>query len=92
MPRINVKNAAVDERVVGANQTLLRSQMAELDLGNGYALPFRVGLGKRPPYQPGVYDIDPKSFQQSQYGDLQLGRFVDLVPWSATAPDTSKKA
>ena len=48
-----------------------------------HPLPFRVGLGSRPPYPPGEYDIDPQSFALSQYGDLILKRYVDLVPLSA---------
>lgn len=81
MPRINVKNAQVDERTInGANgKSIIRSQMAALDLGNGYELPFRVGLGQNSPYPPGIYDIDPRSYALSAYGDLTLGRYVDLV-------------
>lgn len=79
MPRINVKNAAVDERR-SPDGKIFRSQMAALDLGNGYELPFRVGLGTRPVYSVGVYDISPQSFGLSNYGDLTLSRYVDLVP------------
>lgn len=79
MPRIIVKTAAVEERRINGKDNPLRSQMAELDLGNGYALPFRVGLGSRPAYAPGEYDIDPQSFALSPYGDLTLRRYVDLV-------------
>jgi hypothetical protein len=82
MPVVTVKSAAVEERRLD-NGKIIRSQTAGLDLGNGFALPFRVGLGSRPPYQPGEYDIDPKSFGLSKYGDLELGRYVDLVPLSA---------
>lgn len=79
MPRIVVKHARVDERQLKDGK-IIRSQMAELDLGDGYGLPFRVGLGTRAVYPVGAYDIDPRSFNLSQYGDLQLGRFVDLIP------------
>lgn len=85
MPIIRVKSAAVEERHNEAKGTIIRSQTVGLDLGNGFELPFRVGLGKRPAYQPGEYDLDPKSFGLSQYGDLTLNRFVDLVPLSAQA-------
>lgn len=88
MPRIVVKSAQPDERP-GKDGKVIRSQMAEIDLGNGYALPFRVGLGNRPSYPVGVYDIDPKCFTLSQYGDLQLSRYVDLI---AVADAPSKKA
>lgn len=84
MPRILVKNAQVNERNLpgknGNGPSIIRSQMAALDLGNGYELPFRVGLGQRPAYPAGVYDIDPASFQLSDFGDLRLGRYVDLIP------------
>jgi len=86
MPRITVKNSHVHEEPIskGANAgKVIRSQRAELDLGDGYGLPFRVGLGQRPAYSAGEYDIDPRSFALSQYGDLTLGRFVDLVPVGA---------
>ena len=84
MPVITVKSAAVEERRL-ENGKIIRSQTAGLDLGNGFALPFRVGLGSRPPYQPGEYDLDPKAFGLSKYGDLELGRYVDLVPLTAKA-------
>ena len=90
MPVIRVKSNAVEERHNEAKGTIIRSQTVGLDLGNGFELPFRVGLGKRPPYQPGEYDIDPKSFGLSQYGDLQLSRFVDLVAIGAPKPVATK--
>lgn len=82
MPTIRVKNAQVHERQVNGKNgpMLIRRQMAEVDRGDGYALPFSIGLGQRPPYPPGDYDIDPQSFELSDYGDLRLGRYVDLVP------------
>lgn len=79
MPRVIIKKAQVDERLLKDGK-VLRSQMAELELGDGYGLPFRVGLGTRAVYPVGVYDIDPRSFSLSQYGDLTLSRYVDLVP------------
>jgi hypothetical protein len=89
MPRIIVKTANVDERLLDGGK-ILRSQMAALELTPDYSLPFRVGLGKRPAYAPGLYDIDPKSFGLSKYGDLELGRYVDLVPYTETAPSAKK--
>jgi hypothetical protein len=85
MPICRVKSAAVEERHNSKTNTINRSQTVGLDLGNGFELPFRVGLGSRPPYTPGEYDIDPQSFAQSQYGDLVLKRYVDLVPLQAKA-------
>ena len=78
MPRIVIKNAAVEENTTSKG-TVMRSQTAGLDLGNGYELPFRVGLGSRPAYPVGKYDIDPACFTLGQYGDLQLKRYVDLI-------------
>ncbi len=78
MPICRVKSAAVEEQQTKSG--IIRSQMVGLDLGNGFELPFRVGLGQRPSYPAGEYDIDPKSFALSNYGDLTLKRYVDLVP------------
>lgn len=82
MPTIIVKNAEVEERAInGKNgRQIIRSQTAALELGKGYALPFRVGLGQNSPYPPGEYDIDPRSFKLSPFGDLELSRYLDLVP------------
>lgn len=79
MPRCSVKTAQVIEEVNNKTGAILRSQMVGLDLGNGYELPFRVGLGQRPAYKPGEYDIDPNSFALGEYGGLTLKRYVDLV-------------
>lgn len=82
MPICTVKTAAVTENTTSTGK-IMRSQTVGLDLGNGFHLPFRVGLGSRAPYQPGEYDIDPKAFALNQYGDLTLGKYVDLVPLAA---------
>ena len=84
MPAVVIKSAQVEETVTRKGD-IMRSQTAGLDLGNGFELPFRVGLGKNPAYKPGQYDIDPKSFGLSDYGDLVLKRYVDLVPIGASA-------
>lgn len=89
MPIVIIKTAAVTETNTRSG-TIIRSQTAGLDTGDGFHMPFRVGLGSRPPYQPGEYDIDPKSFCLSQYGDLQLGRYVDLVPIGANPAPARK--
>ncbi|MCU1132423.1 G5P family DNA-binding protein [Stenotrophomonas muris] len=91
MPICRVKSAAVEERHNTKTNTINRSQTAGLDLGNGFELPFRVGLGQRPPYPAGEYDIDPQSFALSQYGDLVLKRYVDLVPLQAKAAAVQAK-
>jgi len=92
MPICIVKSATVDERSNPKTNTIMRSQMVGLDLGNGFQLPFRVGLGQRPAYPAGEYDIDPKSFALSNYGDLILGRYVDLVPVGAKSAPPPVKA
>ena len=92
MPICRVKSAAVEERHNTKTNTINRSQTAGLDLGNGFELPFRVGLGQRPPYPAGEYDIDPQSFALSEYGDLVLKRYVDLVPLQAKAAPAAAKA
>ena len=79
MPICKVKSSAVEEQTNQKTGSIMRSQMVALDLGNGYETAFRVGLGNKPPYPPGEYDIDPRSFGLSPYGNLQLNRYVDLV-------------
>ena len=94
MPICRVKSAAVEEQHNSKSNSIMRSQTVGLDLGNGFELPFRVGIGQRPAYAPGEYDIDPKSFALGPYGDLILKRYVDLVPLSAkpAAPAAAAKA
>lgn len=82
MPTINVKDTQVHERTFNdksGKTQIMRSQRAALELGGGYELPFRIGLGSGPVHPVGVYDLSPESFSLNQYGDLQLGR-VNLVP------------
>ncbi|MDR2872064.1 MAG: G5P family DNA-binding protein [Xanthomonadaceae bacterium] len=81
MPICRVKSSTVEE-IRTSKGDIIRSQTVGLDLGNGFELPFRVGLGSRPAYPPGEYDIDPRSYALSQYGDLILKRYVDLLPLS----------
>lgn len=83
MSNVVIKSAAVDEETNMKSGEIMRSQMAGLDLGNGYELPFKVGLGKRPAYKPGAYAIDPKCYGQNEYGGLILKKYVDLVPVGA---------
>lgn len=81
MPRIIVKNTQVHEREFTGDKgkNIIRTQMACIDRGDGYELPFRVGLGKNPPYQAGEYDFAPDSFELSKYGDPVLKRYFDLL-------------
>lgn len=83
MPVIRVKSKIVNEEVNQKSGNIMRSQTVGLDLGNGFELPFRVGLGKKPAMDPGEYDIDPASFGLDQYGGLVLKKYVDLVPLGA---------
>ncbi|PJK13297.1 hypothetical protein CO613_10215 [Lysobacteraceae bacterium NML07-0707] len=79
MPVCIIRDNGVEETRL-KDGSIMRSQTAGLELGNGFHLPFRVGLGNRPPYEPGEYDIHPQSFALGQYGDLILKRYVDLIP------------
>jgi hypothetical protein len=83
MPKCTVKSAIVDEEMNSTTGNVIRSQFVDLDLGNGHALPFKVGLGKKPAYQAGEYDIDPKCFGLDGYGNLVLKKYVDLVATGA---------
>jgi hypothetical protein len=82
MPRINVKDAQIHERSFEyqGKTKIVREQRAALVLGEGYELPFRVGLGAGAVHPVGSYDIDPECFTLGKYGDLELSRFVKLVP------------
>lgn len=79
MPRIYVKDTVVDEEVNNKTNAVIRSQYAGLDLGNGHMLPFKVGLGSRPAFKPGEYDIDPKAFRLNRYQKLELDQYYTLV-------------
>jgi len=82
MPRINVKDSIVHERSFNGKDgkpQIIREQRAALVIGDGYELPFRVGLGTGPVNPVGSYDIHPDSFSLGKYGDLELSRFVKLV-------------
>jgi hypothetical protein len=90
MSRVILKSAGVDEEVNQKSGTVMRSQTFGLDLGNGYELPFKVGLGRKPAFPPGEYIIDPKSYGLDAYGNLQLKKYVDVLPVSAHRPAASK--
>lgn len=94
MPRIFVKDTIVHERSFSyqGKQQIVREQRAALDLGNDYALPFRVGLGTGPVYPVGTYDVHPDAFSLGKYGDLELSRFMKLTPYVAPAESRSKAA
>jgi len=57
--------------------------------GEDFPHPFRIRLDDgQPPYPAGEYTVDGSSFVVGQYGDLQMGRRVVLVP-IPTAPATA---
>lgn len=81
MPRINVKDTLVHERTYNGKDgkpQIIREQRAALEIGGGYELPFRVGLGSGPVHPVGAYDIDPECFGLGKYGDLELSRYIKL--------------
>jgi hypothetical protein len=90
MPRINVKDQQIHERTFEyqGKSKIIREQRAALDLGSGYELPFRVGLGSGPVHPVGAYDIDPECFTLGKFGDLELSRYVKL---KAVAPPVPAK-
>lgn len=81
--RISVKDTTVHEKQYkdkSGNPQIIREQRAALDLGDGYELPFRLGLGSGPVYPVGDdYTLAGDSFNLGQYGDLQLSRNIKLV-------------
>lgn len=79
MPRIILKSNRVNEETNQKTGNVMRSQTYGLDTGDGYHLPFKVGLGSKPAQEPGEFDIDPRSFALDQYGNLTLKKYVDLV-------------
>jgi hypothetical protein len=89
MPRINVKDTIVHERTFNGKDgkpQIIREQRAALDLGDGYELPFRVGLGTGPVYPVGAYDVSTECFMLGRYGDLELSRFLKLKPLAEARP------
>lgn len=65
-----------------------REQRAYVHVGFTRPSPFLLNLGDTTaPYAPGSYTIDPASLKVGQYGDLQFGREIKLIP-----VDTKAKA
>jgi hypothetical protein len=92
MSRVMIKDTVVQERAYrdkSGNQQILREQRAVLDQGDGYGLPFRIGLGTGAVYPVGDYEIDPSCFSLGRFGDLELSRYIKLravKPVVAAAP------
>lgn len=56
-------------------------QSVAIENGDDFPQPFRITLDDdQKPYQPGAYQVCPSSFRVGQYGDLQVGRRIKLVP------------
>lgn len=80
--QINVKDTKVHERNFtdkNGRPQIIREQRAAVDLGDGYEMPFLVGLGTGPVNPVGAYSLDPNCFTVNRFGSLELGR-VKLVP------------
>lgn len=97
MPVILVKSAQVHERQINykGEKKLIREQRAAIDLGDGFAQPFMIGLGSEPPYPAGNYDFSPDSFALDDYGNPKLSRYfklvsLDVTPAKSSAPSPSK--
>lgn len=83
MSRINVKDSNVHERSFNGKDgkpQIIREQRAALSLGDGYELPFRIGLGNGGVYPVGTYDLHPECFSLGRFGDLELSRYLKLIP------------
>lgn len=62
-------------------------QTAAIECGEEFPRPFKVQLEEnQKPYPPGVYYVDPVSFQVNKYDGLELARRVKLAPMPAPAP------
>lgn len=81
MPVILVKSSQVQERHINykGEKKLIREQRAAIDLGDGFAQPFMIGLGSEPPYPAGNYDFSGDSFSLDDYGNPKLSRYFKLV-------------
>lgn len=91
MNHVLIKSAVVTPRTIPANKDrgaiTFRNQQAALMIdGADFPIPFTINLGRdengndRPPYAPGQYVVDHKSFKVGEYGDLQFSRDLHLIP------------
>lgn len=91
---INVKDTKVHERSFvdkQGRQQIIREQRAAVDLGDGYEMPFLVGLGTGPVNPVGAYHIAPECFSVNRFGGLELGR-VKLVPVAVRPAPAARSA
>lgn len=86
MLRITVTSEPINVRTGNKDgkQWTRREQSAYAHIGHAFPARFLISLGETgQPYPPGEYTLDPKSLQVGQYGDLQFGRTLHLVPEKA---------
>lgn len=61
-------------------------QTAAIECGEEFPRPFKITLDEnQKPYAPGVYYIDPASFNVNKYDGLEFGRRVTLSPMPVPA-------
>jgi hypothetical protein len=95
MSNVKVIDTNVHERTFNGKDgkpQIIREQRAVLLQGDGYALPFRIGLGSGPVYPVGDYEIDPSCFSLGRFGDLELSRFIKLRALKPVAVSAGKAA
>lgn len=95
MSRVKILDTNVHERSYkdkSGSQQILREQRAVLDQGDGYGLPFRIGLGTGPVYPVGNYEIDASCYSLGRFGDLELSRYLKLVPAKSAVVSAAGKA
>jgi len=71
------------------NQVELREQFVYAY--NGYSHPMRMRFTldrDQVPYAPGMYTLGPRSIVQGQYGEVAIGRSIELL----SIPTTASKA
>lgn len=55
-------------------------QTCAIECGEEFPRPFKIQLEEnQKPYPPGVYQIDPSSFQVNKYDGLEFSRRITLV-------------
>ncbi|MBO9788653.1 single-stranded DNA-binding protein [Xanthomonas phaseoli] len=96
MSRIIIRKAIAQQRSVkGKNGTTynFNEQNAALEKdGEDFPHPFRVRLADgQAPYPAGDYAVAPASFEIGQFGDLVIGRRLQLVPIMPAANPAAPK-
>ncbi|MBL8642975.1 MAG: hypothetical protein JNK21_03500 [Rhodospirillaceae bacterium] len=79
--RIVIKSPNVTEKPYERDgvKRVIREQWAFFESEPGIERPFKVSIGQKPAYAPGVYDLAPSSFRVSRFDGLELG-YIDLTP------------